>query len=163
MMAQKTSPRDRRPGRVGLDPRSRDGRRRRGRQHHAERGTASVRLLSVTTQGPAVVIEATEPVAYTVNRPDPLTLIVDLRNAAVADAAARIEPKGVVTGIRLEQATRRRRSRRRPRAHRACTRHRIQGPEHPQHHPRRAGRRAAAHGCGACTGDHGGAPKSHGR
>ena len=66
---------------------------------------ASVRLLSVATQGPAVVIEATEPVAYTVNRPDPLTLVVDLRNAAVADAVARVEPKGVVAGIRLEQAT----------------------------------------------------------
>jgi len=67
--------------------------------------SASVRLLSVTTQGPAVVIEATEPVAYTVNRPDPLTLVVDLRNAAVADAVARVEPRGVVTGVRLEQAT----------------------------------------------------------
>jgi type IV pilus secretin PilQ/predicted competence protein len=67
--------------------------------------SASVRLLSVTTQGPAVVIEATEPVAYTVNHPDPLTLIVDLRNAAVADAAAQVEPRGLVTAIRLEQAT----------------------------------------------------------
>jgi type IV pilus secretin PilQ/predicted competence protein len=67
--------------------------------------SASVRLLSVTTQGSAVVIEATEPVAYTVNHPDPLTLIVDLRNAAVADAAAQIEPRGPVTAIRLEQAT----------------------------------------------------------
>jgi type IV pilus assembly protein PilQ len=67
--------------------------------------SASVRLLSVTTQGPAVVIEATEPVAYTVNRPDPLTLIVDLRNVAVADAVARVEPRGVVAGVRLEQAT----------------------------------------------------------
>jgi type IV pilus assembly protein PilQ len=66
--------------------------------------SASVRLLSVTTQGAAVVIEATEPVAYTVNRPDPLTLVVDLRNAAVADAVARVEPRGVVTGVRLEQA-----------------------------------------------------------
>jgi len=66
---------------------------------------ASVRLLSVTTQGPAVVIEATEPVAYTVNRPDPLTLVVDLRNVAVADAVARVEPRGVVAGVRLEQAT----------------------------------------------------------
>jgi type IV pilus assembly protein PilQ len=66
--------------------------------------SASVRLLSVTTQGPAVVIEATEPVAYTVNQPDPLTLIVDLRNAAVADAAAHVEPRGLVTAIRLEQA-----------------------------------------------------------
>ena len=67
--------------------------------------SASVRLLSVTTQGPVVVIEATEPVAYTVNRPDPLTLVVDLRNAAVADAVARVEPRGVVAGVRLEQAT----------------------------------------------------------
>jgi type IV pilus secretin PilQ/predicted competence protein len=67
--------------------------------------SASVRLLSVTAQGPAVVIEATEPVAYTVNRPDPLTLVVDLRNVAVADAVARVEPRGVVTGVRLEQAT----------------------------------------------------------
>ena len=67
--------------------------------------SASVRLLSVTTQGPAVVIEATEPVAYTVNRPDPLTLVVDLRNAAVAEAAARVEPRGLVTAVRLEQAT----------------------------------------------------------
>ena len=67
--------------------------------------SASVRLLSVTTHGPAVVIEATEPVAYTVNHPDPLTLIVDLRNAAVADAAAQVEPRGLVTAIRLEQAT----------------------------------------------------------
>jgi type IV pilus assembly protein PilQ len=66
---------------------------------------ASVRLLSVTTQGPAVVIETTEPVAYTVNHPDPLTLVVDLRNAAVADAAAQVEPRGLVTAVRLEQAT----------------------------------------------------------
>jgi type IV pilus secretin PilQ/predicted competence protein len=67
--------------------------------------SASVRLLSVSTQGSAVVIEATEPVAYTVNRPDPLTLVVDLRDAAVADAAARVEPRGLVTAVRLEQAT----------------------------------------------------------
>jgi type IV pilus assembly protein PilQ len=66
---------------------------------------ASVRLLSVTTQGPAVVIEATEPVAYTVNRPDQLSLVVDLRNAAVADAITRVEPKGPVASLRLEQAT----------------------------------------------------------
>ncbi len=67
--------------------------------------SASVRLLSVSTQGSAVLIEATEPVAYTVNRPDPLTLVVDLRDAAVADAAARVEPRGLVTAVRLEQAT----------------------------------------------------------
>ena len=64
---------------------------------------APVRLLSVTAQGPAVVIEATDPVAYTVNRPDAVTLIVDLRNAVVADAITRIEPRGPVTAVRLEQ------------------------------------------------------------
>jgi type IV pilus assembly protein PilQ len=63
------------------------------------------KLLSVATQGQAVVIEATEPAAYTVNRPDPVTLIVDLRNAAVAEAATRVEPKGLVAGVRFEQAT----------------------------------------------------------
>ena len=64
---------------------------------------APVRLLSVTAQGPAVVIEATDPVAYTVNRPDAVTLVVDLRNAVVADAITRIEPRGPVTALRLEQ------------------------------------------------------------
>ena len=64
---------------------------------------APVRLLSVTAQGPAVIIEATDPVAYTVNRPDAVTLIVDLRNVVVADAITRVEPRGPVTAVRLEQ------------------------------------------------------------
>jgi type IV pilus secretin PilQ/predicted competence protein len=67
--------------------------------------SSSVRLLSVTTQGAAVVIEATEPVAYSVSRPDPLTLLVDLRNVAVAEATTRVDPKGPITAVRLEQAT----------------------------------------------------------
>jgi type IV pilus secretin PilQ/predicted competence protein len=67
--------------------------------------SSSIRLLSVTTQGAAVVIEATEPVAYTVSRPDPLTLLVDLRNVAVAEATTRVDPKGPITALRLEQAT----------------------------------------------------------
>ena len=67
------------------------------------RAAEPARLLSVTSEGPAVVIEATDPVAYTVNRPDAMTLIVDLRNAAVGDAITRIEPKGPVAALRLEQ------------------------------------------------------------
>jgi type IV pilus assembly protein PilQ len=70
----------------------------------AAASSSSVRLVGVTTEGTAVVIEATEPVAYTVSRPDPLTLVVDLRNVAVADATSRVEPKGLVTAVRLEQA-----------------------------------------------------------
>jgi hypothetical protein len=66
---------------------------------------ASIRLLSVSAQGHAVVIEATEPVAYTVSRPDPLTLLVDLREASIADATTRVQPQGIVSGVRLEQAS----------------------------------------------------------
>ena len=62
-----------------------------------------VRLLSVTAQGPAVVIEATDPVAYTVSRLDAVTLVVDLRNAVVADTISRVEPRGPVAALRLEQ------------------------------------------------------------
>jgi type IV pilus secretin PilQ/predicted competence protein len=66
---------------------------------------ASVRLLDVSTQGNVVVIEASEPAAYTVNRTDPTTLVVDLRNATVAGAASHVEPQGLVSGVRMEQAT----------------------------------------------------------
>ncbi len=45
---------------------------------------ATVRLKSITTRvhakGASLVIEATEPVPYLTSRPDPLTVIVDLRN-----------------------------------------------------------------------------------
>jgi type IV pilus assembly protein PilQ len=66
---------------------------------------ASVRLVGVTAERNAVVIEATEPAAYTISRPDALTLVVDLRGVAVADAASDVKPQAAVTGVRLEQAT----------------------------------------------------------
>jgi hypothetical protein len=47
--------------------------------------TAPVRLLGVTSEGNAVLIEASEPVAYSVNRPDPLTVLVEMRNVSAAD------------------------------------------------------------------------------
>jgi len=59
----------------------------------------------VTTQGEALVIEATEPVTYSVNRPDPLTLVVDLRNVSVADARTDISRQATIAGVRFEQAT----------------------------------------------------------
>jgi type IV pilus assembly protein PilQ len=64
-----------------------------------------VRLIGVSAQGSAIVIEATDPVAYTVTRPDAMTLVVDLRGATVADAASKVQPQGPVSGIRLEQST----------------------------------------------------------
>ena len=66
---------------------------------------APVRLVGVTAQGDALVIEATEPVAYTVNRPDPMTLVVDMRNVSVADARNEVTRQGAIAGVRFEQAT----------------------------------------------------------
>ena len=66
--------------------------------------TSPVRLLGVTTDGSAVVIEATEPVAYAVSKPDPLTLHIDLRNVTVENAANQVERKGAIAGVTLEQA-----------------------------------------------------------
>ena len=68
-------------------------------------GAAPVRLVAVSAEHDAVVIEATEPVAYTVTRPDKLMLVVELRDVSVAEAASRVAPKGLVSGVRLEQAT----------------------------------------------------------
>ena len=66
---------------------------------------ASVRLVGVTRQGDTVLIEATEPVAYSVSRPDPLSLVVDMRNVTVADARADVEHQGAIVGVRLEQTS----------------------------------------------------------
>jgi type IV pilus assembly protein PilQ len=71
--------------------------------------SSTIRLVGVTAQGSgksaAVLIESTEPVAYAVSRPDPLTVLVDLRNVSVADAATEISRKGPVAGVTVEQAT----------------------------------------------------------
>ena len=67
--------------------------------------TAPVRLLGVTTEGSAVVIEATEPVAYAVSKPDPLTLIIDMRNVSAADAANHAVRRGAVAAVNVEQTT----------------------------------------------------------
>jgi type IV pilus assembly protein PilQ len=71
--------------------------------------SSNVRLVGVSAQGSgktaAVLIESTEPVAYAVSRPDPLTVLVDLRNVSVADAATEVSRKGPVAGVTVEQAT----------------------------------------------------------
>jgi type IV pilus secretin PilQ/predicted competence protein len=70
---------------------------------------APVRLVGVSAQATgrmaAVMIEATEPVAYAVSRPDPLTVLVDLRNVTVEDAENQVSRSGPVSGVSLEQAT----------------------------------------------------------
>jgi type IV pilus secretin PilQ/predicted competence protein len=47
-------------------------------------GALPIRLLGVSAQGNAILIESTEPAAYVVKRPDPLTVIVELRSVSLA-------------------------------------------------------------------------------
>ena len=65
----------------------------------------SVRLLGVSAVGNAVLIEASEPVAYSVARPSPLNLVVDMRNVTVAEARNDVRRQGPIAGVRVEQAT----------------------------------------------------------
>jgi type IV pilus secretin PilQ/predicted competence protein len=53
-----------------------------------------------------LTIETSDPVAYLTNRPDPMTLLVDLREVDAAGAAATVlSAKGVIAGASVEQAT----------------------------------------------------------
>jgi len=72
---------------------------------------AAVRLVGVTARsddnGQTVLIEATEPVAYIVSRPDPLTVLVDMRHVAIGGDVKRVAetPMGPVRSVRVEAAT----------------------------------------------------------
>jgi type IV pilus assembly protein PilQ len=71
-------------------------------------GGAPVRLVGVSaTAGAgnhAVVIQASEPVAYSVSRPDPLTVLVELRNVRVEGATSALEGSTLVSGVEFEDA-----------------------------------------------------------
>src|SRR4051812_22419754 len=68
----------------------------------------AVRLVGISTQAAgrtaAVLIEASEPVAYAVSRPDPLTVLVDLREVSLGDAAHTGAKQGPVSGVTVEKA-----------------------------------------------------------
>jgi hypothetical protein len=66
-------------------------------------GTTPVRLLGVSSQGSVVLIEASEPVAYSVNRPDPLTVLVEMRNVSAEAAANAVERRDPIAGVTVEQ------------------------------------------------------------
>jgi type IV pilus assembly protein PilQ len=66
-------------------------------------GTTPVRLIGVSSQGGAVLIEASEPVAYSVNRPDPLTVLVEMRNVSAEAAANVVERRDPIAGVTVEQ------------------------------------------------------------
>src|SRR5690349_11305112 len=68
-------------------------------------GAMPIRLLGVSAQGSAVLIEATEPAAYVVKRPDTLTVLVELRNVSVGVATANVvvDRRDPITSVTIEQ------------------------------------------------------------
>lgn len=68
-------------------------------------GSASVRLINVSSQGNAVLIEASDPVAYSVSRPDPLTVVIEMRNVLATDVSKAVVRKDPVRDIDVEQDT----------------------------------------------------------
>jgi type IV pilus assembly protein PilQ len=72
---------------------------------------ASARLVGVSAEtragAQAVLIEATEPVAYSVSRPDSRTVVVELRNVSVAGAANRVRATAgsLVAHVAFEDGT----------------------------------------------------------
>jgi type IV pilus assembly protein PilQ len=76
----------------------------------AENGAAaSAELRAISSRFDArtstVMIEATEPVAYVTSQPDPLTVVVDLRNVSAGFLAAPVGPVPPVTAVEVEDAT----------------------------------------------------------
>ena len=68
---------------------------------------ASVRLVEVTSASTAasqsVLITATEPASYTTRQPDPLTVLITLRDVTAGDVATRLRPApdDPVTGVEV--------------------------------------------------------------
>jgi type IV pilus assembly protein PilQ len=69
----------------------------------------TVRLKTITSKvngkGAALVIEASEPVAYLTTRPDPLTVLIDFRNVdaeGVANSFA-ASPRSPIAGVTIER------------------------------------------------------------
>jgi type IV pilus assembly protein PilQ len=67
---------------------------------------APVHLVSVSSSAgddtQTVFIEASEPAAYAVSRPDPQTILVELRHVQVSGAVRRLEEAGLVKAVSFE-------------------------------------------------------------
>jgi type IV pilus assembly protein PilQ len=69
-------------------------------------GALPIRLLGVSAQGNAIVIESTEPAAYVVKRPDALTVVVELRNVSLASPVTPVlqqRDRDPIASVTLEQ------------------------------------------------------------
>jgi hypothetical protein len=67
----------------------------------AELRAISTRLDGARSQ---VLIEASEPVAYVTSQPDPLTVVVDLRNVKAGVMPPGLGPLPPVSGVNVEEA-----------------------------------------------------------
>src|SRR5262249_17524101 len=73
-------------------------------------GTPTVRLKAISARvhgsGASLVIEASEPVAYSLTRPDPLTVLVDFRNVEHGDVANTVTAaaKSAIAKVTVEDA-----------------------------------------------------------
>ena len=71
---------------------------------------ATVRLKTISARvnakGASLVIEASEPVAYTTSRPDPLTVLLDFRNVGAAEVANSVaaDVKSPIASVSIEAA-----------------------------------------------------------
>jgi type IV pilus assembly protein PilQ len=69
---------------------------------------ASVRLTAISARvnakGASLVIEASEPVAYTATRPDPLTVLLDFRNVSAGEVANSVaaNAKSPIASVSIE-------------------------------------------------------------
>jgi len=71
--------------------------------------TASVRLVDVsstsTSGGTAVLIELSDPVAYIASRPDPFTVVVEMRDVATVGANKRVTAAAPLSAVDVTQTT----------------------------------------------------------
>jgi type IV pilus assembly protein PilQ len=71
-------------------------------------GAVRLRAISsrVNAKGAALLIEATDPVAYVATRPDPLTVVVDVRNVTADGVTNAVvaDPKSPIAGVDVEAA-----------------------------------------------------------
>jgi len=76
--------------------------------HATGDGLGRAHLVGVSTRiegrATAVVIETSAPVAYVALQPDPLTLLVDLRNVTTGSSPSLVKPTGVLSGLSVESA-----------------------------------------------------------
>ncbi|MEO5898251.1 MAG: type IV pilus secretin PilQ [Vicinamibacterales bacterium] len=67
--------------------------------------TAPVRLIGVSRSGGALLIESSEPAGYVVTQPDPLTVIVELRDVDARSAGSDVERRAPISSVSVEAAT----------------------------------------------------------